>query len=613
MSADRIMIITPKESKLENIRERIWEYPSFLFDRDGLLPNIVSIYSSLRPISHIIVFLIFGLLLFSNFVQGEEHLFQSQRRILYEGVVVGESTLSRINPLVPTNNQLEKDITSLLYEPLIRVNSEGEVIGILAESWEKLDDDGKDFKFTLRKDVSWHDGEKFNSDDVMTTFNYLKAFSDDDSSPLASKVIELMRHTTILQLDEHTVEFKLEEITPTFFEDISVGIMPAHVLEKVNYSAFSYAEFNLSPIGTGAFEFTGIDGNVIFLKAFVDYYKGVANIGELRITMFDNADDAVDALKNGQIHLLADPSSSMVDEIEGYPNLLGIDSISLYRRSIGMYFNLRDTGPEIFKDKEVRQAISSAISRSGIVEAVHSASEEALGPIAKNSWAYNEDATRYRYDKKKVKILLKKAGWKEKKIEDTVVRMKGDETLRFELSYLDKSERIIVAESIKKDLAEVGIIVNLNPVNSRDLNEALIATRNFEAVLYGVETSVDPDRIRLWHSKAIDYPGLNISSYATKQTGAILGDDQNIERVSLIDASLENGIRSLDRKQRNGSAGLSIGYQKFQEIIMEECPVVYLYHPKFSYIVHSRVEGIDLSMMEIPEDRYLSVMEWEIR
>ncbi len=593
-------------------RDFWWNYPNYLSVKGGAFSTYISLYKSLRPFSHIFVFVLLFLIIgVADYFYAIDNLFV-QKKTLIEGVVTGKAGLSRINPLIPTNNQLEVDLSKLIYHGLVNVDSSGKVHGVLADRWEAVGDTGKEFVFYLREDILWHDERQFSADDVIATFDILKSIANEKDSGMASKYTEASENMKIEKVDQNTVRFRLKDVNPTFFEDISFGILPKHILDQVSLSTFSWADFNLNPIGTGPYIFSSYKKNVLTLQANPNYFDGVAKVDRIKMNLYETGDEAVDALKSGTIHMLADPSSKIIENLKSWNNIKTILSTPLYRRYWALYFNLKQGGPDIFNDQTVRQAISSAIRREEIIDAIDTAGEEAMGPIPKNSWAYNEDAKRYRYNLKRANRMLTSAGWKRKAIDEKIVREKEGKFLRFKLSYLDKYDREVTARSIQEDLEKIGVVVELDPRSTSDLNEALIATRNFETVLYGVETPIDPDRIRLWHSKAIEYPGLNISSYKSEESGAVIGDSQNIERINLVDAALENAISTIDREKRNGEGGISIGYYKFQEILMEECPAVFLYHPVFVTVIHSRVKGVDLSDMTSPEDRYLNVTDWYI-
>lgn len=590
---------------LYQLRETIWNYPQRLIgEEDSILKSLVDFYKRMRPFSHLIVFLIFFTFITTSYVMFPQKIISVNTEELVEGVVLGEGgRLVRINPVLATNQQIEKDFNRIIYHELVRINDSGEAEPLLAKSWEKLDEEGKNFRFHLREDVFWHDEEKFTVDDVVTTFDMVKSL-DENSSSYAVALKEMQ----ISRIDDFTFDILLSEIRPTLFEDISFGILPEHIIQGESPATFPRHSINLEPIGTGPYIFKSYKDNKVVFERNPYYFGEKAKIKKLTFVFYENIQEAIGALKSGQIHLLADASTYAKEEMKGWNNIQIIKSKPLYRRYWAMYFNLKEGGKDIFKSRAVRQAISAGINRESIMATVISADKEALGPIAENSWAFDKDAKRFTYDVEEAKKLLDEAGWKETKKSN--VRSKDDKKLEFVLSYLDQYDKRIVADRIKESLEEVGVIVNLNPVTSDVLNNSLVTPRQFEAVLYGMETTVDPDHIRLWHSDSIQPPGLNISSYQSDEVlTTIVGGERSV--VSVIDATLQNGRSSLVQDERIGDSAQP-GYARFQKELMNDCPVVFLYHPTFNYLANRKVSGIDLSKITSPEGRFDSIMNWEI-
>ena len=594
-----------------NVRDRFWNLPKFIFENGGILKKVNAFYMRLRPFSHIAlfssIFLVLGFINYFDITAVVDY----QDDTLWEGVIIGNGGINRINPLLPTSNQLENDLSSLIYKGLVRVASNGDVQPVLAERWEDTSGKKKEYIFYLRKDVFWHDGSRFTADDVVATYNTLKAIGSGETSS-SSKYTQTAENMNLKKINDYEIQVSLDKVNPTLFEDISWGILPKSALEDVNISTFSWGAFNMNPIGTGPYIFEGSNDKTITFKANKNYFLGEPKIENFNIILYETADEAVEALKGGRIHILADPSDLIVEDLEGWGNLEVLKSSSIYRRYWALYFNLKESKDTPFLDKQVRQAISSAINKKAIVEKLLSAGEIVEGPIPKNSWAFNEEAQNFKYDLKKARKLLKDAGWEQKELEGKKLLMKKDEVLRMQISYLDKYEREIVVNMIKDNLEELGVVVNLDKRSSSDLNEALIAPRNFETVLYGVETPIDPDRIRLWHGDAVEHPGLNISSYESEVKRGMIGESGKIRRVSVVDVALENARSAIKQETRIGGEGIDAGYAKFQEILLDEVPAVFLYHPVFTYVSRSRVKGIDLTGMTTPEDRYLNIYEWRI-
>jgi peptide/nickel transport system substrate-binding protein len=101
-----------------------------------------------------------------------------------------------------------------------------------------------------------------------------------------------------------------------------------------------------------------------------------------------------------------------------------------------------------------------------------------------------------------------------------------------------------------------GVILNLEPLTYRQLTQEIVATRDFELLMYEIETTIDPDQYNLWHTLKSDYPDLNLSGYS-------------YERVDI----LEDGRRSVDRKVRQER------YALFQRYLIQDAPALFLYRP----------------------------------
>jgi peptide/nickel transport system substrate-binding protein len=117
---------------------------------------------------------------------------------------------------------------------------------------------------------------------------------------------------------------------------------------------------------------------------------------------------------------------------------------------------------------------------------------------------------------------------------------------------------------------------------------SLIEPRDFELLLYEVETTVDPDQYNLWHSLKVDYPGLNLSGY-------------NYERVDLL---LEDARKTTDVTTRKSD------YVQFQKYLMKDAPAMFLYNPSFNFYYDSSLKGIDLTNINFSYDRYWNIEDW---
>jgi peptide/nickel transport system substrate-binding protein len=171
-----------------------------------------------------------------------------------------------------------------------------------------------------------------------------------------------------------------------------------------------------------------------------------------------------------------------------------------------------------------------------------------------------------------------------------------------------------VAAIIQANLLDVGIKVNLQKDTIRNISDAVILPKNFDLLLFGQETFVDPDRYELFHSSQINFPefggdvtssGLNISSYVSIAQGTEIADGE-LRKLPKVDKLLENGRSLIDRTKRKEE------YIEFQQIIYDEKPVIFLYHPIYFYCVNARVKNIDFTGLVNLEDRFDKVLAWKI-
>src|SRR5690606_3000166 len=104
-----------------------------------------------------------------------------------EGVVTGVDTSglpvgpNKLNPIQVDSTQLDKDIIELIYEPLIRVRQNGEIEPVLAEDYTQ-ESESRAYRFSLRKNVYWHDGKPLTTQDVYATFYLLKELAADNAT-----------------------------------------------------------------------------------------------------------------------------------------------------------------------------------------------------------------------------------------------------------------------------------------------------------------------------------------------------------------------------------------------------------------------------------------------
>ena len=132
-------------------------------------------------------------------------------------------------------------------------------------------------------------------------------------------------------------------------------------------------------------------------------------------------------------------------------------------------------------------------------------------------------------------------------------------------------ERIKVAVILQQMFRAVGVRTAIRTVEWAAFLKEFVNTKKFDALILGWTILDDPDIFDVWHSSAISKNGLNFVSY----------------RNSEVDALLEKGRASSDKAERKKI------YDRFQEILHEEQPYLFLYVPYSLPMVQSRFKGIE--------------------
>lgn len=152
------------------------------------------------------------------------------------------------NTLDPHQANLAQAINALnpVYETLVRYNDEGELEGLLAESWEQLDD--LSWQFNLRKGVKFHNGEEMTASDVL--FSIQRATGDKGTN--ISHVMYIVDGPACEVVDDYTVIIRTKTPFAPFLTYMT--FMGACVVSEKEFTEDEQNAIN-NPCGTGPFKF----------------------------------------------------------------------------------------------------------------------------------------------------------------------------------------------------------------------------------------------------------------------------------------------------------------------------------------------------------------------
>lgn len=422
---------------------------------------------------------------------------------LVEGVIsAAEPRL--FNPLYSPYNDVDRDVTSLIYSGLFTYNREGVVIPDLAESYE-IQEKGKKYLIRLRKDVVWHDGEPFTARDVVYT---IRAAQDKDiQSPIRPNWQEGI---TVEEIDTYTVQFTLIGAYAPFLENLTLGILPAHIWEQIPPQNAFLANINQQPIGTGPYRFKKLlkdrsTGSIreITLEANERYYHTQPYIREIVFRFFQDEQFAMDAFRTGKIQAVSGLS------LEGA--LHAPERAVVHRVNIPWYFAVffNQSQSKVLADPAVRKALTLTTNREALVrEVVKGEGTPQYSPLLPWQLGYSLVSGVSEFSVEKARNILEQAGWKDANgdgiREKTLKNSKSPSKLAFTLVTRDvRPELANTAELLKAQWREIGADVTVEVVEAGRLDDEIIRPRSYQALLFGEALNGDPDLFSFWHLSLI--------------------------------------------------------------------------------------------------------------
>ena len=283
----------------------------------------------------------------------------------------------------------------------------------LAESWE-ISEDGTVYTFTLRQGVSFHDGEPFNADAVVTWYNSIDEEAPDTQYD-ATRMIYVGDFITtwidtVEATDEYTVTMTLPNPYAPLLANLAIPIAgipsPAGVAQGMDY-------LGVNPSGTGAFRLASPDDwtrdSQMVLQANPDYWGGAPKVEQFIVRVIPESSTRLQALEAGEIDIAWALVPEDVERTRENPDLVIVEDAGLNTNMIEL-----NVGKDPFGSKEVRQALNYAVNKEELSEGLYNGNMVAAGGVLPPvDWAFNPDLQSYPYDPDRARELLAEAGYDE--------------------------------------------------------------------------------------------------------------------------------------------------------------------------------------------------------
>lgn len=307
-------------------------------------------------------------------------------------LVVGTTiSLGQIDPFAMQYKTVQHNV----FDPLVRVGSDGEAEPRLATEWTQVDD--LTWDFTLREGVTFHDGTELTAEDVVFSF----------TEPLKNMYLAA---TVILNVDkveakdESTVRITTKGPDPLLLNSIShISVVP-----KDLYTEKGSEEFAKAPVGTGPFQVGEFDVNShVELKAYDDFWGDKAKTETVDVRYFSDANSLASALESGQVEVAHELVPTALKTLEGNDDF---EVSSGYSGNQNMLTFNSTSG--VFADEAAREAANKAIDADALIDALtygEGTREDGQLPIEGIN-GYTADITRPTFDLAAAKAGLAKAG-----------------------------------------------------------------------------------------------------------------------------------------------------------------------------------------------------------
>lgn len=428
-----------------------------------------------------------------------------------------------------------------VYESLLRFTPEMKIEPCLAESYEIPD--ALTYILHLRKGVKFHNGREMTAADVKYSLERYK--NPDVGSPRAVYVDAI---ETIETPDDYTVILHLSyPFSPllSYLANPLLAIVPEGIAEEV--------DLRTTLIGTGPFKFVeNIPNTRTVVEKNPDYWDtGKPYLDGIEFIPLPEDRSRTDNIVTGNVDYADQIPQKDIDILKQNPDIrLEGGLATLYDF---LFFNLRNPP---FNNMKVRQAISLALDRKAMTEAVLYGHGYPLtcGNIPPWSWAFYDCGLYAKPDLEKAKQLLTEAGYADG----------FSAVLKCGAPY---KAQIDAGQMVKEAVAPLGIQLEVVPVEWGTYIDDLLNTHNFEMGIVGWMGATDPDEwlYNHYHSKG----QYNLWAYSNPRVDELLDKARTL-------------VTEAERKPL---------YDEIQKTVAEEAPVAYFFLYEQYEAVRNYVKG----------------------
>lgn len=448
-----------------------------------------------------------------------------------------------LNPAVTTSGNTHP-VTDQIFNGLVGLDPTLNPVPELAERWA-IEDEGRTYRFFLRRGVTWHDGTPFTSADVKFTFEEALLEYHSRTRAALEGLLDAVETP-----DPLTVVFRLRRPYSPLLQRLDV--VEASIIPKHQYAGQDLlaGEPTRRPVGTGPFRFVSYaPGSHLVLERNPAYFReGLPSIDRLVFRIFPNAAMSVAALERGEVDYVGGVPGADADRLRTTPGIAVVSAQGGSGGSLCQDVLIPNLTRKPFSDLRVRRAFAHAIDRRFIVDRVYfGQGRPATGPISHLlAWAYAPDTRQYPHDPAEARRLLDDAGWRP--------HTSGE---RFAITFTHAANHLRLAQALRQQLKDVGITLNLQTLDFNAAVDQVFVKKTFDLGLASYCNGADPD------------VGVR-RVYVSSNIGPLPFSNGAGYRNPRVDELFDQASTAVDRGQRRRH------YVEIQQILAEDVPYFWI-------------------------------------
>ena len=360
----------------------------------------------------------------------------SAQEAMNEFVIGVSETVVTLDMGVRSPSLAHKQVSYAIYEPLLRLGTDGSINPGLASDWT-MSDDKLTITLNLREGVSFHDGSPLDADTVVWNIDGARDPEFGDGA-----LADYGRIESVEALDDLTVQINMSAPDANILPALAAGSdTRGLIMSRTAYEALGADEYAFNPAGTGAFKLASWEPGIeLILERNHEYWgESSGNADRVAFRIILDASAATLNYQSGDIHTMFSISASELPLLEAVP---GTVSGAVARGVNVLVLNMHRPP---FDNIHNRRAVMYAIDVEPVINLVYGGlAQPARGITPPNSFAYSEESPpAISRDLDAARAELAAAG--------------NPDGFEFEVSVVAQPFRIQVLEIMQASLAEVGI------------------------------------------------------------------------------------------------------------------------------------------------------------